>query len=265
MPNEIIRITAEEFSNLRLLNNNVAVEITHRNAEEMTNLGIVIVQDVNAFTVNSVENAENYDVSQHLDRFGTVAKIPDKLNFVKKGKQSNLDANKCEWGTEIEIQVGDLVWADYYNLSMCPIFKIEDKEYWIIGYQCLIVAKRNVGKFKEDGMFYFYEESIPLNGYCLFEQINEGLQSKFLKLDEKINKQKGIVRYTGSLNKEYYSKKRVGISVGYPSDDIDIKPGDEVIFRNETERLLENPQHRHFEDCNLRYEQRWGLQGVIIK
>jgi co-chaperonin GroES (HSP10) len=268
MPNEIIRITAEEFNSLRLINNNVAVEITHHNAEEKTNSGIVIVQDVNAFTVNSVENAENYDVSQHLDRFGTVAKIPDKLNFVKKGKQSNLDANKCEWGTEIEIHVGDLVWADYYNLSMCPIFKVEDKEYWIIGYQCLIAAKRFIHKKQFNSIINdenYLSEIIPLNGYCLFEQINEGLQSKFLKLDEKINKQKGIVRYTGSLNKEYYSKKRVGISVGYPSDDIDIKPGDEVIFRNETELLLENPQHRHFEDCNLRYEQRWGLQGVIIK
>jgi len=265
MPNEIIRLTAEEFDQLRLINNNVAVEITHRNLNCKTKSGLIIVNDINSFTVNSVENAESYDTSQHLDRFGTVAKLPEKLNFVPKGKASNLYSNRCEWETEIEIQVGDLVWADYYNLSYCPIFKVEDKEYWIIGYQCLIVAKRVI-KIGENNIKEFYKEKIiNLNGFCLFEQINEGLQSKFLKLDEKINKQEGIVRYTGSMNKEYFSKKRLGIHTGYPSDDVELNPGDKVIFRNETERLLENSQHRFFEDCNLRYEQRWGIQGVIIQ
>jgi hypothetical protein len=265
MHNEIIKLTAKEFDNLHLINNNVAVEITHQNFNPITKSGIILVNDINMFTAKSVETAENYDQSQHLNRFGTVAKIPDKLNFVPKGKMSNLYANRCEWETEIEIKIGDIVWADYYNLDYCPIFKVENKEYWIIGYQCLIVAKRKEDGFTENGAICVNEIAIPLNGYCLFEQINEGLQSKFLKLDEKINKQEGVVRYIGSMNKEYFSKKRLGIYTGYPSDDVELNPGDKVIFRNETERLLENDQHRHFEDCNLRYEQRWGIQAIKLK
>jgi co-chaperonin GroES (HSP10) len=241
MPNEIFKITPEQFENMRLLHNNVAIEITHRNQDDKTKSGLIIVQDPTMLSAHSIDSAERYDASQHLDRWGVVAKLPDKLHYEKKGRSSKW---KLEWKTEMEIKVGDLVWADYYNLHHCPIFKVEDKMYWVVQYNCLIVAKRG-------------EEIIPLNGFCLFDRVNEALVSKLIYIPEQINTYKGVVRYIGSLNTDYANPKR--------SDDIEVIPGDEVIFRLGAECLLENEQHRFFEDRNLRYEQRFNIQAVIRK
>jgi len=245
MPNEIFKLTAEEFNRIKLLNNNVAIEIVHRNEDEKTKSGLIIIQDPDLFTAKDIKTAEEYDTSQHLDRWGVVAKLPDKLHFTPKEQSSPW---KCDWETEIEVRIGDEVWANYYDLHHCPIFRVEGRDYWIIQYQALIVAKRNYTDLTS--------QTILLNGYCLFEQINEGLKSKFLILDEKINKSKGIVKHVGSLNKNYCYANR--------SDDVEVNPGDEVIFRTEAECLLENSQHRHFEDCNLRYEQRFNIQAIKI-
>jgi hypothetical protein len=267
MPNLIIKISQQEFDSMRLMNNNVAIEITHRNAEEKTKSGIIIVQDPKMLTAHSVETAEMHDSSQHLDRWGIVAKLPSKLKFAKNSKMSGMD-----WDTDIEIQVGDLVWSDYYNLHHCPIFRIINEEeytdYWIVTYDCLIVAKRITYRDKYSSIVRdgdITEQIIPLNGYCLFNQINEGLTSKFLILDEKINKTKGITRFVGKRNREYTQQWSKGYGRFIPSkkyDDIDIKPGDEVLFRTEANCLLENAQHRYFADEDLRYEQRWNIIGV---
>jgi hypothetical protein len=289
MPNLIIKISQQEFDSMRLMNNNVAIEITHRNAEEKTKSGIIIVQDPKMLTAHSVETAEMHDSSQHLDRWGIVAKLPSKLKFAQNSKTQGMD-----WDTDIEIQVGDLVWSDYYNLHHCPIFQVEEKQYWIVTYDCLIVAKRPYN-WRKDSRFGFStptkesfdgkngiswqeldevgssipewrkDKIIPLNGYCLFNQINEGLTSKFLILDEKINKTKGITRFAGSRNREYTQQWSKGYGRFIPSkkyDDIDIKPGDEVLFRTEANCLLENAQHRYFADEDLRYEQRWNIIGI---
>lgn len=256
MPNDIIKIKKQEFDNLHLINNNVAIEIVHRNSEDKTASGLVIVQDPSLITVKDIASAENYNLSQHLDRWGKVAKIPDKLKYAKHKKIPGMD-----WDTDIEIQVGDLVWADYYNLHHCPIFRVLDdnsfRDYWIITYDCLIVAKRiryetiiTTIPIQNETIY----DIIPLNGYCLFEQINEGLQSKFLELPKEINKYKGIVKYTGSKNKNYNDTKWY--------DDIDIFPGDEVIYRMDAECLLEDEQHQFFENENLRYEQRRNILAV---
>lgn len=256
MPNEIIKLTQNEFDNCRLLNNKVAIQIVHRNSNDLKS-GLIIVQDPDMFTSKDIKGAEEYDHSQHLDRWGVVAKVPDKLHFTPRNNKTSANNWKCDWETTIEIVIGDKVWCDYFNLHYCPIIKTETNEYWIVNYQNLIVAKRQTiaAGYGDDDISI--EQTIPLNGYCLFEQINEGLTSKFLILNEKINKSKGIVKYVGSLNKNYSNIKR--------SDDVEIQPGQEVIFRTEAEVLLENPQHRFFEDCNLRYEQRHNIQAVIIK
>lgn len=272
MPNQIIKISNDEFSKMRLINNNVAIEITHRNSEDKTKSGLIIVQDPAMFVAHSIESAENYNTSQHLDRWGVVAKIPERLVYAKHDRMFGMD-----WDTNIEIQIGDYVWADYYNLHHCPIFKTEDKEYWIVAYDCLIVAKRptqysDVVTFgnKEiesfDSNYPF--KIIPLNGYCLFEQVNEGLQSKFLELPKEINKSKGIVKYAGSRNKEYTKTWDSKEQRNIPSkwfDDIEINPGDEVVFRTQSECLLEDAQHRFFEDTDLRYEQRKNVLAVKTK
>lgn len=264
MANQIIKVSSQEFSKLRLINNNVAIEITHRNSEDTTKSGLVIVQDPALFAAHSIETAENYNLSQHLDRWGVVAKLPERLVFAKHNKMFGMD-----WETDMEIKVGDLVWADYYNLHHCPVFQVEDKQYWIVSYDCLIVAKREILLHQSDNIGdIFGFEIIPLNGYCLFEQVNEGLTSKFLELPKEINKKKGIVKYIGSHNREYsktWDKVGQEFKPSKWCDDVIIQPGDEVVFRTEAECLLEDEQHRFFEDTNLRYEQRKNILGVKTK
>jgi co-chaperonin GroES (HSP10) len=256
MPNQIIKVSQEDFDSLHLINNNVAVEITHRNNDEKTKSGIVLINDPNFFSVRDIKTAETYDTSQHLDRWGVVAKIPNRLIYAKDKRRFGMD-----WDTDIEIKVGDLVWADYYNLHHCPVFRVingeEFKDYWIVTYDCLIVAKRITYKdmfnsFVRDGDIS--AKIIPLNGFCLFEQVNEGLKSSFLELPKEINKSKGVVKYVGSRNREYNTPKYF--------DDFEILPGQEVIFRTEAECLLENEQHQYFENTNLRYEQRKNILGI---
>jgi co-chaperonin GroES (HSP10) len=261
MPNNTIEITQAEFDRMRMLNNNVAIEITHRNAEEKTKSGLVIVQDPKMFSVHSVQAAEQYNVSQHMDRWGIVAKVPDRLIFAKDNKHYGMD-----WETDMELKVGDLVWSDYYTLNCSvdtTIIKVEEKQYWIVTYDLLIVAKRkhDTGTWlnywyndSKDGTVDSWEEVIPLNDYCLFEQVNEGLKSKFLELPKVINKKFGIVKYNGKLTKRYNAKGRF--------DNVELRRGDEVVFRLEFECLLEDPQHRKFEDCDLRYEHRYNIQAI---
>lgn len=266
MPNQIIKISNDEFSKMRLINNNVAIEITHRNSEDKTKSGLIIVQDPAMFVAHSIESAENYNTSQHIDRWGVVAKLPERLVYAKHNRMFGMD-----WDTDIEIQVGDLVWGIYHDMYHCPIFKTETKEYWIVPYDILIVAKRRrndavILKSIEDCKWVY--DIIPLNGYCLFEQVNEGLQSKFLELPKEINKSKGIVKYAGSRNKEYTKTWSTKEQRNIPSkwfDDIEINPGDEVVFRTQSECLLEDAQHRFFEDTDLRYEQRKNVLAVKTK
>ena len=123
----------------------------------------------------------------------------------------------------------------------CPIIKVENREYWVSKYDVLIVAKRG-------------DEIIPLNDFCLFDQVDEGLKSKFLELPKAINKSLGIVRYNGTLTKRYNTKGRF--------DNVELHPGDEVVFRLPYECLLEDPQHRKFEDCDIRYEHRYNIQAI---
>jgi hypothetical protein len=98
-------------------------------------------------------------------------------------------------------------------------------------------------------------EIIPLNGYCLFEEISQLPKTKLILPFEHIDKQVGITRYVGNKNKSYRNKKKY--------DDLDIQINDKVIFRNQVNNLLENDMHRIFSDVPLRYQQRTDILGVL--
>src|SRR3972149_1347098 len=135
MPNTYINLTQKEFNRLKPINNNVIIEITHRNEGDKTKSGLILVTDYNSILVNDIPAAEKHDCSQHLDRWGIVTKVPERLYFndfkPKYRNQYNPKFWMMDWETDIEIKLGDQVWADYHSLLHSVILKVDDgKQYW---------------------------------------------------------------------------------------------------------------------------------------
>jgi hypothetical protein len=182
------------------------------------------------------------------------------------------------WETKVEVQVGDMVWFDYYHGKYCSFIQVEDKMYRMINYRYLIVAKRikSIEEISKDKYFHgltmkidergieinkneFESQwTIPLNGFCLFEQVFESPNTQLI-VNKHLNKKQGKVKYIGNRNKSYLKHKNKPERY----DDIEIKVGDIVIFRNETECLLENENHYKFDNVPLRYNQRADILGII--
>jgi co-chaperonin GroES (HSP10) len=272
---EATKLTKEEFSNLKPLNNNVIIECVIPK-EEIRPSGLIIPKDIDYFIAHDIDGVNKTDTSAHLDRYGVVTKVPDKLSYNGDGKLQN--DWMMPWETEMELQVGDMVWFDFYRGKHSPFLEVEDKTYRVVNYRFLIVAKRQCfGCISEDnnGVSLVYltdginkyeklegheltseqlKKVILLNGYCLFEQVFETPDSKLI-IEKQLNKSQGIVKYIGNRNKSYKNIKKF--------DDIDIQIGDKVLFRNETECLLENENHYKFDTVPLRYNQRADVLGLI--
>jgi co-chaperonin GroES (HSP10) len=258
MPHDYIKLTAKEFDRLKPIGNNVIIECVIPK-EEVRPSGLIIVKDPEFFICKDKDGIEATDQSAHLDRYGIVKKAPESLN-----------CKKMDWETDMELKYGDVVWFDFHSGLHCPIIQVEDKEYRIMEYQNLIVAKRRiqtvdfgfettlfVGKelYEDLEKILYREEIIPLNGYCLFEEISNLPKTKLILPFEHIDKQVGITRYVGNKNKSYKNKKKY--------DDMDIHINDKVIFRNQVNNLLENDMHRIFSDVPLRYQQRTDILGIL--
>ena len=244
MPHDYIQLTAKEFDRLKPIGNNVIIECVIPK-EEVRPSGLIIVKDPEFFVCKDKDGIEATDQSAHLDRYGIVKKTPESLN-----------CKKMDWETDMELKYGDMVWFDFHSGLHCPIIQVEDKEYRIMDYQNLIVAKRidwNSFDLNEKG--FSGDEIIPLNGYCLFEEISNLPKTKLILPFEHIDKQVGITRFVGNKNKSYKNKKKY--------DDMDIQINDKVIFRNQVNNLLENDMHRIFSDVPLRYQQRTDILGIL--
>jgi co-chaperonin GroES (HSP10) len=253
MPHDYIRLTPKEFDRLKPIGNNVIIECVIPK-EEVRPSGLIIVKDPEFFIAKDKDGIEATDQSAHLDRYGLVRKAPESLN-----------CKKMDWETDMELKLGDIVWFDFHSGLHCPIVQVENKEYRIMEYQNLIVAKRNksveVLNQKEicdvllGGESQYPYQIITLNGYCLFEEISTFPKTKLILPFEHIDKQVGITRYVGNKNKSYRNKKKY--------DDLDIQINDKVIFRNQVNNLLENDMHRIFSDVPLRYQQRTDILGIL--
>jgi co-chaperonin GroES (HSP10) len=255
MPHDYIKLTTKEFDRLKPIGNNVIIECVIPK-EEVRPSGLIIVKDPEFFVCKDKDGIEATDQSAHLDRYGIVRKTPESLN-----------CKKMDWETDMELKYGDMVWFDFHSGLHCPIIQVEDKEYRVMDYQDLIVAKRYLSNFcgvidiaewiHNTGCIPIKDsyEIIPLNGYCLFEEISNLPKTKLILPFEHIDKQVGITRYVGNKNKSYRNKKKY--------DDMDIQINDKVIFRNQVNNLLENDMHRIFSDVPLRYQQRTDILGIL--
>ena len=196
----IAELSKNLLSKLRLVpNTNLLLVRVPTNEGRTTEGGIIV-----GFN-DDVQYAEGSGshMADMAEVHGTVVKAPDKLYYSKD------DAYSMSWKTRMAVKEGDEVWFNFIASTHSTGFKIDGEMYLFIPYADCLVAKRG-------------EEVIPLNGYVLLSEMNKEEVSKVLYLAEtdKVDLQRGTVRFVGEPNAEY--------RVDTFSDDIDIQEGDVV-------------------------------------
>ena len=195
-----IRLSKEEFDHGKIAyaSNLVMVEV---DKGELRSAGGVVL----GFS-DDIQYAEGKDnhIANVAKTHGRIVKIPANLCFEEK------NPNRSAWRTQIEVEVGDEVWYSPLSATNCTEVFVEDKVYKMIRYGDLFVAKRK-------------EEVICLNGYCIVEKVyKKSLGSLDSTSEQELDTTRGIVRFAGRPNPEYFNPKY--------TDDIDINVGDEVLF-----------------------------------
>lgn len=121
----------------------------------------------------SIDIDESFDPGFHAQRWGTIAAIPEQLNY-----------NKMDWVTSIDIKPGDKVFFDYLNgLTAQKENKIQcnDCMYIPLEYKYLYAKK--------------YENGIKmLNGYCIMKQIEEHVSDLAIN-NKTFKRQEGVLTY----------------------------------------------------------------------
>ena len=195
-----IRLSKEEFDHGKIAyaSNLVMVEVEKG---ELRSAGGVVL----GFS-DDIQYAEGKDnhIANVAKTHGRIVKIPANLCFEEN------NPNRSAWRTQIEVEEGDEVWYSPLSATNCTEVFVEDKIYKMIRYGDLFVAKRGT-------------RIICLNGYCIVEKVHrKNLGSLDSLSDDVIDPTRGIIRYLGRPNEEYFNKVY--------TDDIDVNVGDEVLF-----------------------------------
>lgn len=135
--------------------------------------------------------------ASRMARFGKVEMVPSFLHDM-------------EWGTEIEVEKGDIIYFGKMASANAPSLEVDGVLYYIIPYSELIA------KVVKNGMY-------PLNGYVLLEKTTgkheaDGLDLSFADFHDK---RLGTVRYVGRPNSFYFGTNAI---------DADVSVGDQVVF-----------------------------------
>jgi len=195
----------------------VLIKIELKNENRKSKSGLFLVGDSD---FNPAENAQ---------RVGRVVWIPRYLNY-----------KEMEAYADMDLQVGDKIWFDYMTGLNCVRYDVDNVEYKFMNYSDLYVADR-------DG------EKILLNGFCLFELVDDEIDSPLALKTGRKDSRYGICKYAGKPNKKYVSDVWV--------DDERIVEGVKVIF-GMPPILLEDSLHEEFaEGSKLRISQRRYVLG----
>lgn len=168
---------------------------------------------------------------------GTIVKQVDRLYYKRKDV-----INSMSWKTELETQIGDVVFFHPLISKNCSEVVVGETVYKVIPYYDLFVAKREYWVDKWKGT----KETaiIPLNGNVILKEVYKPKLSKFDISEPQVDKFKGIVAFNGSDNQEYQAK---GVT-----DFKGLKYGDFVfIERNSYPFYLERSRwNSHFDQGN---------------
>lgn len=174
---------------------------------------------------------------KHITVTGVVKAIPLKLHFDPQ------NPNLMPWDVDMELIEGDRVVCHYLAIQNCfrpeiKRFLVQDgKRYVWLQYRSIFCAIRD-------------DEIIPINGYNLISPLPDKYIEKLKEradvaglmlagLDEKTIKRVayGKVGYTANPVRRYFESI-------YSDEEVDIKPGDEVVMRRITDIPTEQELHQ---------------------
>jgi len=228
---------------LKMMPNYVLIKLNHYNKEERTPGGVIMSSGLDDTSL------DEYDKYDQIDRTGIVVLMPDRLSFNLK------DLTGMDWHTQLDIQLGDIVWLDHIDANTAERYLYKGDYYKILRYDAIIVAKRGI-------------DVICCNGYILCSSVEVDKSTEYIycpKKDNIINQ--GVVRYVGSKNIEYRSNYTYNKQLQFRKkpydiqhDDIDINVGDKIIV-NTPEVWLESELFQYFGE-RVKYLQRRFILGV---
>jgi co-chaperonin GroES (HSP10) len=201
------------------------------------NLVLCKVQVVDGFDPKSglYKGSKTWDEAGNCTVFGEVVVLPRKLSFRDRPGKSGM-----EWKTTLEAQVGDIAYWGIMEGANCPVLTVGDQTYYLVDYGEIRLLKRE-------------EKIIPVNGFVILEEVVKKQDGIIITPDSAIHtdKKRGIVRYIGNRNECYYPETEL-------CDPIDIKVGDEVLFKSDILTPLEDSRYAGIK------EKVWYCQGRWI-
>ena len=230
---ERLTVSFDSIENMRLMNNQVLIRVYFIPKDGVrTKSGIILA---------GMEWNEN----ERVARFGTVAKMPNKLVFKEDLPQHDKGnaLYHMEHKTEIDIEVGDVVYFGRIAGGSSPIVKCGDITYFLVNYAELIMRIRD-------------EVITPLNGFAIVSPVQQDkieIKGLILNFNKKQNRQLGVVKYLGNPNERYY---------GSIMKDAECEVGDAVIFKGEFFMELDDDLFKSLDE-KLGYVQRCWIIGVL--
>lgn len=216
-------LSREQLDNGVIPSNTVLVEMTYTTEGIKSKGGIII-----GFNTDwEFEDETDSHAGNLAEIYAKVYRCPPKL-YYERG-----DSLSMPWDTDMELQVGDIVFFNAIESRNSVEIVCEGKTYKLLPYQDLYCAKRLVTHKTPSDVLWEYKitgrvnlteyEVIMLNGYVLLERVYlENVSPLAVSKDAGIDKTRGIIRYVGSSPKEYQRKEY--------SDIKDLEVGDMVLF-----------------------------------
>jgi len=249
MKNNQVKLSREEFDAFECAypSNVVIVEMPPEH-DITTPMGINIGFNPDV----QYSDMEGKDTSSHVadcaDVYGTIVKQVSRLYFNPKDLSKSMS-----WDCDVETRIGDLCWTHPLAAKNCEEILVDDKVYKCLRYEDLFVVKRfgvfpsTVIKRSNGNGIKDPREIIvvPLNGNVLLETVYKPKLSEFDVSPPEIDPTRGIVKWTGTNNRQYQTK---GIA-----DFEGLKEGDLVVLeRGCYPFYLERSRwNAHFDGDNL--------------
>ena len=138
------------------------------------------------------------------------------------------------WDTDIQIEVGDIVWTSYPSVLDVDVIRTPQEEYYLVKYQELRMAK------KPDGSY------VMLNGWNLYTRIEKKTDSIIAdpEIRKHIDHQVGTIVRAGNPNRRYHrTNKRTKKTYWIDLDQgIELSEGDVFVKADKAhELILGNP------------------------
>jgi len=204
----------------------VLVKILNKITDQKTPSGIIKIASTDT----------DWNPARHTDRVGMVMAVPrHKLPFKPSG-------DLMPWRTSVQLSVGMTVWFDFMKTET---YSDEyNNEYKLVDYDsCYVATFPRISGEKIDWAHKSIDGTewiLPLNGFHLFERIYKKQRGSLDVFESmKVDRRKGVVKYTAINNKEYETPGQ--------SDHLDLHVGDEVQFSSVPEVMLEDEAYCTFD------------------